>query len=278
MISQKQINEWIPETFEIFKRVMDLPDMQEPKIYIGSRTTYEKARAAALEYTGCTRVNKKSSDDTVMEYIGGDKGQAILIQQRFCPKEKVDFQCCLWHELGHFLSEYMDGYSKYTKEKLSDDEFVENIGYDAISEFIADAVSNYVYEKNGGVYYNKGTYWCYRVPELLDMVFNKHPKMVSGYFLGVYFADILTDGSYKMFEEDTRSRKIYNGDGSFIDPTYLSEIEEKYVNDMMLLKECYEYQLGQKPFWRVKANVLRAIGELVIDLVKIKNDVKGTEI
>lgn len=273
MLTQKQINEWVPETIDIFTNIMEVSDIPMPKVFIGSKVTFDKKRIEAIEYTGCETIQKTSTEETVMEYLCGEKGQAILIHQHNCPTQKIDFQCCFWHELGHHLSEYADGYSIYTKPELSETEFVENIGYKTFSEFVADAVSNYVYKQNGGKDYSDIFHWLFWLPELLKKALNYHERMVSGYFLGVYFAAILTDGSYKIFKEAVDAHKIHLGDSVITDPTSITSADAKYQEFLWMLKDCFEYQLEQKPFWKVSKPVLRTIGELIIYIVKIKNGV-----
>ena len=101
------------------------------------------------------------ADDSIMEYIHGEKGGAILIRQNLLPNDSEQNFCWfLWHELGHW---YAINSEKDDLHRFNDPDLLDTItfadrlrgidntslqlkqeGYWFWQEFIAEAISKYV--------------------------------------------------------------------------------------------------------------------------------------
>ena len=97
MITQKKIKEWIPEAVEAFRAVMPPIDKENPAVYIASGATLCKVRNELIRLTGSTSYETNTPYSAIMEYIHGDKGDAILVYQKHCLNDLKDFQHTLWH-------------------------------------------------------------------------------------------------------------------------------------------------------------------------------------
>ena len=104
MISQRQMNAWIPQAIDDFKAVMPPIDVPFPEIHILSRTTQETKRAEIVDRLRSPQVNQ--GEPAMMETLHGDAGDAILIYQKYFREDPYDpddsritFQHYLRHEL-----------------------------------------------------------------------------------------------------------------------------------------------------------------------------------
>lgn len=156
MTTQKQIKEWILEAQEIFNRFM--PSSISPEIHIVNDKTVFKTRADIVTRLHSKQTNIDEGNYTsIMETIHGEKGDAILIQQKYIqdPKEnpyaEVYFRRFLWHEYGHCYAAHFENTTEnffrfyepgIEKEKAKQE------GYWMWSEFIAEAIALYVDEQH----------------------------------------------------------------------------------------------------------------------------------
>ncbi len=76
-----------------------------PHVYIATKETFPSMRAELIAQTGSVHIQTYESEAAIMEYIHGDKGNAILIRQNLIPDKNEDHFCGMfWHELGHFYA------------------------------------------------------------------------------------------------------------------------------------------------------------------------------
>ncbi len=81
--AQKEIKLWIPMTTAIFQSIMPPISVSYPPVYITTSMKYEKDRADLIAKTGCKHT--ETPEASIMEYIHGDNGGAILIHQNLLP-------------------------------------------------------------------------------------------------------------------------------------------------------------------------------------------------
>ena len=163
-------------------------------------------------------------EDSIMEYILGEKGHAILIRQNLLPDDSDEHFCWFfWHELGHFyaINSEVTDLHHYNDPGLTDDshiveftadgpvlglsdERLKQEGYWFWQEFIAEAISKYVsfMHRSNTKYYHPELmdwhpqYWggiVDRLVGLLDDALWYYPSTIDEYALAHYFANLLMD-------------------------------------------------------------------------------------
>lgn len=96
--------EMIPTTTAVFQRYM--PCQQLPEIHTVTVNEFEKKRSELVERLQSNQVMYDAkTDDSLMEFIHGEKGDAIIIKKDLFPKsDKEGFANALWHELEHYVA------------------------------------------------------------------------------------------------------------------------------------------------------------------------------
>ena len=142
------MREWIPNAVATFKSAMPPISIQFPSIYIASKHTMGKVVAQISDSIHCDLSDITASSNTMMEFIPGAAGDAIIIcQDSFRGKswarhQEEHFQHHLWHEHGHFFAyhnESSDNLCRYMKREAGPLNRV--LGYHFWSEFIAETIA-----------------------------------------------------------------------------------------------------------------------------------------
>ncbi len=220
MVTQKQIQEWLPTATLIFKRFMPLTDIPFPSVHIVSEKTLFSTRAKLVEKLRCHQKNcDEKYYDSIMEMLHGELGDAILIRQKDLPNPKAyimaeaKFQHFFWHELGHFYAirhECPDNdLHRFNDQELSEEQTKQE-GYWFWSEFIAEAIALYVDEQhcridNSEFYHPEQITWesdiwgviDKKLLDFLDMAFTCYDATIDEASLAMYFAHLLMDDATK---------------------------------------------------------------------------------
>ena len=223
--TKKDIQLWTPLALSIFQSVMPSISVPYPPIHITNRK-YEADRKVFLEKTGC--IHTEEPEASIMEYIHGDKGYAILIRQNLIPDKSDEHFCWLyWHELGHFYainSEVTDLHHYNDPGVMDDsrimemtangpvlglsDERLKQEGYWFWQEFIAETISKFVSYKHRSTFptYHPEQitwhpdYWGGIVDKLMGLLDNAlgfYPSTIDEYSLAHYFANLLMDALFQ---------------------------------------------------------------------------------
>lgn len=198
-----------------------------PHVYIATKETFPSMRAELIAQTGSVHIQTYESEAAIMEYIHGDKGNAILIRQNLIPDKNEDHFCGMfWHELGHFYAINSESaqFYHYSDPGVVDrsriveftqqgpvlgmsDERLKQEGYWFWQEFIAESISRYVSHKNRSTrdsYHPeliewKPMFWSGIVDKLqylLDSTLNQYQFTIDEYGLAHYFANLLMDEKF----------------------------------------------------------------------------------
>ncbi len=268
MISQKQINEFIPGAVEAFREVMPPIDVPYPEIRIASATTLKKVRAELLELTGSKNVNTSEPYTSMMETLRGKYGYAILIYQKYCPETKTAFEHALWHELGHFYSDACDsnGFYIYGEQGEHEDK-VKATGYKLWTEFVAESISNHVgnkiypdrdFEKEWRPVYG-------RIQLAMHNAYNMYSYSFSEYDLAFYFSTLLTDPIAIEFIKLAYEDKV-----DVKDPFSLLRLPTRYRDPIFDLYDFLEAKVAEEHFWEINAKFLDELGSHVTGLNYMK--------
>ena len=149
MLTQRIIKGWLPGVNAVFRYHLPLLPVQYPDVKFATAKTFLPVREQILKDTGCKL--KGVPHGSCMEYIHGRIGGAILIRTDQLPTNtNFDaFTHFYWHELGHFYAINADDNNL---ERFADPDSLPNEentlykqrGYWFWSEFIAEAISNYI--------------------------------------------------------------------------------------------------------------------------------------
>lgn len=163
MPTQATIKTWIGPATSIFQAFMPPISTPYPPIHIASAHSYPAMRARLVSELAC--FHTELPEASIMEYIHGDNGGAILIRQDLIPDDNDEHFCWMfWHELGHFyaINSELTNLHHYNDPGLADDSHIlafdptgrpclgmsderrKQEGYWFWQEFIAQAISNYV--------------------------------------------------------------------------------------------------------------------------------------
>lgn len=276
--TKNEIRLWTPLAVEIFKTFMPPIAKSYPQVYIATARTYRKMRADLLVQTGCKHINEP--EESVMEYIHGERGYAILIRQNLLPDKNDEHFCwMLWHELGHFyaINSELTDLHHYNNPGLVDDsriiEFtssgpvlgmsdvrLKQEGYWFWQEFIAEAISKYVSYKHRSTtrYYHPEQidwhpkYWGGIVDKLmmlLDETFIHYSLTIDHYSLAHYFANLLMDDFIVLYVKAAAEGKLKVYDNSTTPPIIVfptDPIEPTCISDI-------EEDEFREPLWKMKA-------------------------
>lgn len=292
MLTQQQIRLWVPPATQIFQRYMPPIAAPYPKVYIASRRTHTVLREKLISQTG--NLHTSPPEDSIMEYIHGNTGNAILIRQDLLPDENDEHFCWMyWHELGHFyaISSEITNLHRYNDPSLVDDssildmspERVKQEGYWFWQEFIAQAISNHVSYKHRSTerdYHPEQIDWCpemwggivERLMDLLDATFWHYPTTIDEYSLAHYFALLLKDdfamlyckaaveGKLRVFG-DRNGREIYPAEK--IEPTCISDMVDVFQPPLWRMKALLDEKLSTDLFWSIDEGFLLELGKCV---------------
>lgn len=130
-LTKLEIQCLIPTAYDIFKKTMPPIDTPFPRWYIADGRNFRKVREQALSDVACA-YKETPADESIMEYIHGEKGGAILIRQNLLPNDssgtninnEQNFCWYFWHELGHW---YAINSEKDNLHRYNDPDLLDNI-------------------------------------------------------------------------------------------------------------------------------------------------------
>jgi len=276
-LTQKDITLWIPSAVEVFQFLMPPIDKPYPRVYVATAKTFPTMRTELIAQTGCVHTHTEESEAAIMEYIHGDKGNAILIRQNLLPDNNKDHFCeMFWHELGHFyaINSESTPFYHYSDPGVVDgsrimeftqagpvlgmsDERLKQEGYWFWQEFIAESISKYVSYKNRSTrdsYHPeliewKPIFWSGIVDKLmyyLESTLYHYTSTIDEYGLAHYFANLLMDDFIKLYVQAAADGKlkVYDEEiGAVVYP--LDPIEPTCISDIKSSEL-------QKPLWNMK--------------------------
>jgi len=123
--TKAEIQVWIPAATDIFKAVMPPISVPYPQTYISDSRNFRAVRTQLVDKLGCKHAD--FPEDSVIEYIHGEKGYAILIRQNLLYDNNDEHFCWLyWHELGHFYAINLEtaDLHRYNDPGLADDSHI----------------------------------------------------------------------------------------------------------------------------------------------------------
>lgn len=235
--SKTDLELWIPFAVDVFQTIIPPIDKPYPKVHIATTKTYHKLRSSLVAQTGSKHT--ETPEDSVMEYIHGDNGYAILIRQNLIPDKNSEHFCWFfWHELGHFyainseqtdIHHYSDPgivddsriieFTRFGPVLGMSDERLKQEGYWFWQEFIAETISKYVSFKHRSTerYYHPELIdwlpqnWTGIVDKLLrflDDTLSFYEHTIDEYSLAHYFANLLMDDFIVLFVKAANERKL----------------------------------------------------------------------
>ena len=292
-----------PAAYNIFKSIMPPVTFSCPQIYVANGRDFRKVREQALIDVSCP-YKETPAEDSIMEYIHGEKGSAILIRQNLLPdKDEKSFCWFFWHELGHWyaINSEKDNLHRYNAPDLLDNISIadrlrgiaslqlKQEGYWFWQEFIAEALSKYVAGKYGAEHYNKKpdhidwnpVVWgpiVHYLDDMLDAAFSPFNSTVDEYALAHYFANLFMRDIVVLYVKAAEAGELLVNDGGKIiypdkpiEPTCISDIDpEEFQPAMWELYKLLEAQMQREHFWEIDENFLLELGRHIKKLRDIK--------
>ena len=286
MISQKQMNEWVPKAVEHFQSVMPPINCPYPQYKIVTDRTADSIRASLLEQTGSQAVIR--SGTAAMETLHGPRGDAIIIYQKrfnsqlFRGGGEDMFRHFYWHELGHFysLNKADPSLLRFADQKPHPDEYEALLGYAFWTEFIAEVIACKV--EPDPVIDWKNFYWYTPRNTLmgcLNGAFNA--DNLGWYDLAFYFAKILADKMTVQFIEKARNgsfkirrvvrvrEETVTFQEAGIDPAALDSISDQFLPAIKVLQEELNALLNRKNYWEITLDDLSEIGDTLFSMERM---------
>lgn len=305
VLTKLEIQCLAPAAYDIFKRIMPPINTPLPQLYIANGRNFRKIREQALSDIACP-YKEIPADDSIMEYIHGEKGGAILIRQNLLPdNSEQNFCWFLWHELGHWyaINSERDNLHRYNDPDLLDNislaDRIKGVdttvlqlkqeGYWFWQEFIAEAISKYVSGKYDAEHYTdkpdhidwNPSIWgpiAQYLMDLLDAAFSPFNCTVDDYALAHYFANLLMRDVIILYVKAAKAGelKIYKDNkiqyaDKPVEPTSISDIDpEAFQPTMWKLHELLDSQMQKERFWEIDENYLLGLGKCIKELQDIK--------
>lgn len=300
-----EIQCYAPAAYDIFTNIMPPIDAPLPQVYIANGRDFRKVREQALSDVSCS-YKEFPFDDSIMEYIYGEKGSAILIRQNLLPDDNEQtFYWFLWHELGHW---YAINTEKNNLHRYNDPDLLDSItfadrlrgmdtaslqlkqeGYWFWQEFIAEAISKYVSSKYDAAQYThkpdhinwNPSIWSgimLYLTNMLDAAFSPFDSTVDEYALAHYFANLFMRDVVVLFVKAAENGELLSSNDEMIahsdepiDPTGISNIDpEEFQPAMWELHKLLKYQMQKERFWEIDEDYLQELGKCI----KVLQDIK----
>jgi len=293
----------VPAVCDIFKDIMPPIDAPLPRLYIANGRNFHKVREQALSDVSCP-YKEFPAEDSIMEYIHGEKGSAILIRQNLITDNNEQTFCWfLWHELGHW---YAISSEENNLHRYNDPDLLDNItladrlrgidttavqlkqeGYWFWQEFIAEAISKFVSSKYDAAHYtDKPAHidWSPAIYEpimdyldnMLAAAFSPFDGTVDEYALAHYFANLFMRDVIVVFVKAVENREILVKDEP-IDPTGISDLEpEEFQPAMWELYRLLKDQVQKERFWEIDETYLHELGKWINELRDIMDQLITT--
>ncbi len=304
-IPEKTVMFWAEEAIEIFKQIMPHISTPFPPVYTATASSYSRTRKKIVKDISCS--HNEEPPDSIMEYIHGETGYAILIRRELIAdlpvhddyELHIHFDHFFWHELGHFyaINSERDNLHRYNAPGLADDSPVYDAAIDCCGlsserkkqegywfwqEFIAEVISNhvsYTIRSNSESYHPELLDWEANIwggiPEqlcnLLDEAFFYYPSTLDEYALAHYFAKLLTDDFTMLYVKAANEGKLKIHGGGYpdekIEPTCISDLPDDFQPHMWRMYRILTEQLAKKEFWLIGEDNLERIGSCIGDMM-----------
>ncbi len=296
---------WAKIAEEQFQQIMPGLGIPFPPVYTSTASSYSRTRKKIVKSIGCPHTEEPP--DSIMEYIHGETGNAILIRRGLVADLPVRddfelrayFEHFFWHELGHFyaINAETDNLHSYNEPGLIDDsplydaaidgcgysgERKKQEGYWLWQEFIAEVIANhvsYTIRSSGENYHPELLDWTADVCEgivnqlqnLLWGTLYFYSATIDEYSLAHYFARLLSDDLTGLYVNAANEGKLKIDDGVYpdenIEPTCISDVPECYQPHLWKLHQILNEQLGKESFWLIDEDTLGKIGSCISDMM-----------
>ena len=296
---------WAAVAKEEFQQIMPDLGIPFPPVYTSTASSYSRTRKKIVKSIGCPHTEEPP--DSIMEYIHGENGNAILIRRELVADLPVHsdsqlhfyFEHFYWHELGHFyaINAETDNLHRYNEPDLVDDSHlydaaIDGCGYSSErkkqegywfwQEFIAEVISNhvsYTIRSNGDNYHPELLDWTFDVWEeivnqlqdFLEATLYYYPSTIDEYALAHYFAKLLSDDLTRLYVIAANEGKLKKPDGGYpdelIEPTCISDVPECYQPHLWKLFRILNNHLEKEKFWLIDEDTLEEIGNCISEMM-----------
>ncbi len=304
-ISETTVLFWAKIAEEQFQQIMPDLGIPFPPVYTSTASSYSRTRKKIVKNIGCPQTEEPP--DSIMEYIHGENGNAILIRRDLVAdlpvrddfELRIHFEHFFWHELGHFyaINAETDNLHRHNEPGLIDEspiydasidgcgfssERKKQEGYWFWQEFIAEAISNhvsYIIRSSGDSYHPELIDWTVDIwggiPEqlcnLLDETFFYYPNTLDEYALAHYFAKLLTDDFTMLYVKAANEGRLKIQGGTYpeekIEPTCIIDLPDGFQPHMWRMHDVLSKQLAKKEFWLIDADTLEKLGSCIGDMM-----------
>lgn len=296
---------WAKIAEEQFEQIMPDLDISFPPVYTATASSYSRIRRKIIKSIGCPHTEEPP--DSIMEYIHGKTGNAILIRRELVAdlsvhddfELRVYFEHFFWHELGHFyaINAETDDLHRYNEPGLIDDSplydaAIDGCGYSSErrkqegywfwQEFIAEVISNhvsYTLRSNGDSYRPDLLDWTVDVwggivnqlENFLEDTLYYYPNTLDEYSLSHYFAKLLSDDFTRLYVNAANEGKLKIYGGGYptenIEPTCISDMPECYQPHLWKMFRILDEHLNKERFWLIDEATLEEIGSCISDMI-----------
>lgn len=296
---------WAAIAKEQFHSIMPDLGIPFPPVYTSTASSYSRTRRKIIKSIGC--LHTEEPPDSIMEYIHGEKGNAILIRRELVAdlpvhddlELRVHFERFFWHEMGHFyaINAETNNLHRYNAPGLVDESPVYDAaidgsglsserkkqeGYWFWQEFIAEVIANhvsYTIRSSGDGYHPELLDWTIDawggiveyLESLLESTLYYYPHTIDEYALAHYFARLLTDDLTILFVNAANEGKLKVDGGVYpdekIEPTCISDIPECYQKHMWKMYRILDQHLGKENFWLMDEETLEKLGSYIGDMM-----------
>lgn len=290
---------------EQFRKIMPDLGISYPPVYTSTASSYSRIRRKIVKNIGCPHTEEPP--DSIMEYIHGENGNAILTRRELIAdlpvhsehELHIHFEHFFWHELGHFyaINAETDKPHRYNASGLVDDSPVYDAAIDSCGlsserkkqegywfwqEFIAEVITNhvsYTIRSSGGSYHPELLDWTVDVwggivnqlEDLLEGTLYYYSSTIDEYSLAHYFARLLTDDLTLLYVNAANEGKLKIDGGVYpdekIEPTCISDVPDYYQPHLWKMYEILDEQLAKKQFRLMNEDTLEKIGSCIGDMM-----------
>jgi len=296
---------WAKIAEEQFQQIMPELSIPFPPVYTATASSYSRIRRKIIKSIGCPHTEEPP--DSIMEYIHGKTGNAILIRRELVAdlpvhddfELRVYFEHFFWHELGHFyaINAEVDDLHRYNEPGLIDDSplydaAIDGCGYSSErrkqegywfwQEFIAEVISNhvsYTIRSSGESYRPDLLDWTVDVwggivnqlENFLEDTLYYYPNTIDEYSLAHYFAKLLSDDFTRLYVNAANEGKLKIYGGGYpdenIEPTCISDVPECYQPHLWKMFRMLDEHLDKERFWLIDEDTLEEIGSCISDMM-----------
>lgn len=296
---------WAKIAEEQFEQIMPDLGIPFPPVYTTTASSYSRIRRKIIKSIGCPHTEEPP--DSIMEYIHGETGNAILIHRELVAdlpvhddfELRVYFEHFFWHELGHFyaIKAETDDLHRYNEPGLIDDSplydaAIDGCGYSSgrrkqegywfWQEFIAEVIANhvsYTIRSSGDSYRPELLDWTVDVwggivnqlESFLEDTLYYYPNTIDEYSLAHYFAKLLSDDFTRLYVNAANEGKLKIQGSVYpdekIEPTCISDVPECYQPHLWKMFRILDEHLNKERFWLIDEDTLEEIGSCISDMM-----------